>query len=648
MSRRRKRWPALLAVVLLGTVQHAPGLDSKVDGVIEGSFSGDDQRFVSGARVVVEPLIAWFDAPTLELMVEKYEARARGRREVRTDAHGAFQFEGLVRGQRYLVVLADVPSNARADQMKQIVEPGEPVRFDLSRVTLSGSTSVFLDGKVTLDGETVDRATLRSWYLEREGKDQSWSCDRREIITGPSSALQATAYGVFASAQKRIESPPTPFELSLEPVTSVHGYLRGLEREDVWIVPAGDYSSPERPVAVHAETGAFSIIGIAPGPYRIEIRNRSARETTVEHAFAVELHEGFQLLRLAMPETDALLKLDVTDEVTGEAIRGCGIVLSIVLSSGGSLSTGGAEIREFAGTRYTVLVDAQIRDALAARTVAHFEAKVARADLGSVVIEIDPQRWRDTVHRVVFPVRGVLAVEIEGLIGSGYEGRVDARFEPTLDAGSQRMSRERSRVLDVFGKVRIEHVDTGTYAVIATLDGAEYARETVFVQQGEVRVTLPIPAYFRVRVSFPERLRGQTAHIRFGRTVESRVIGSEPVEWNAPSGKHKIQVLGERMLINLAEDLVVDFEVTRFQRARLDFVKQNGYLAQLGLRAGDIITAIDGRGFDTPSPQELVRTRLDAGEDVGLRVERPDQILDVVVKGTQLLGEHVTLDGVLD
>jgi hypothetical protein len=32
---------------------------------------------LTGACVVLEPLIAWFDAPARELLFEKYEARAR-------------------------------------------------------------------------------------------------------------------------------------------------------------------------------------------------------------------------------------------------------------------------------------------------------------------------------------------------------------------------------------------------------------------------------------------------------------------------------------------------------------------------------------------------------------------------------------------
>lgn len=65
-------------------------------------------------------------------------------------------------------------------------------------------------------------------------------------------------------------------------------------------------------------------------------------------------------------------------------------------------------------------------------------------------------------------------------------------------------------------------------------------------------------------------------------------------------------------------------------------------------RAGDIITAINGQGFDTPSPQRLVRNRLDAGEEIGLRVERADKTIDVIVKGWQLFDERVSLEGVLD
>lgn len=667
---RRNILEVLALVIVLCTASAASGQPAE-DSAISGTCLGTDQQPLVGAEVIAELALRWTEEPTLEAMIQTHERRTASRMTTRTDSDGLFCFSNLTAGSDYVVVIPEFPQTNPADSGRRVARPGQMLRFTAANPLASplAFKQVRVVTTITLDDRVVDHATVAA--SDFGGRPLAWNrVDRSSwFVVGRPSRVKATAHGVFASDEIDvvIESsvPARPIELSLRPVTSLHGRFVGPGSHIGLRLRSSSPIEGPPPPSIHGightwrsipyaqGSGVFHLVDITPGPYVIQAV--TGRDPTVVREWPIDVVPGFQLATLRYElSADHDFILNVIDN-TGQPVPGLSrVVIWTRWGENGQGQGNPTPMREVGAGRYGVSVDPEQRVRLVAGEVHTVSLRVEADDLGVGTVHVEPAHWRG-VHQIVLPAYGSISMHVEDYIGSGYEGRIRVWLDSSDNWRSASYYTDK-RIPGALGTGSRAELRHGRYHVVASCTSEHfkqdltYFRHPVDVNGNHTHVTIPLPESFLVQVRFPEDLVGSRMILR-QHSIHNRVLtrgdATREMQWSLTAGEYRISAGGTAMNFRLPGPQVLDFQETLYRRARVTgFMRRGMHLFELGIRRDDLVVAIDGQPFATDNPQLLLKSSLDHNGRARITIQR-GELLEVELNSANMSGAQLRLIGVL-
>ncbi|MCU0724328.1 MAG: PDZ domain-containing protein [Planctomycetes bacterium] len=439
----------------------------------------------------------------------------------------------------------------------------------------------------------------------------------------------------FASGTARIllragEAPP-PLTLTLAPLAGVRGrvvlpptlLLRSVEVE-AWTIG----ESPRRRLGTCQTTGAgrYAIAGLPPGPCLLAVQDLVSLE--------VAISEG-------MIETDL-----VVPDPAGEAIT-----VRVQGPDGGPVFSAWVDVRSPAdpeglekrhGSR-DVHAGPGVRLLLQVGEDCDADAflRVKTDGLGSRKVPLPPRGGAVTVR---FAEPAWLRVEVKGLAGSedlGYLFTLRLESTPESEAHEQDALDFELESPVVFGPLQ-----PGPARLGLLLNERELASWPAVLASGRNELVVTAPPLHELVVQVPGRGAGDL-------TLRP-AAGGECASWSdcdqgegtcrfagLPAGRYILELADGRkedgrMEVEVPARGVVRFEAERCDALRVAELEAEGLLGRAGLRAGDLVLAVDGEEFDNVARGralvELAATR----ETAELRLLRDSAPLTIRVPGAAL------------
>ena len=243
--------------------------------------------------------------------------------------------------------------------------------------------------------------------------------------------------------------------------------------------------------------------------------------------------------------------------------------------------------------------------------------KATSAKYGSAEATYDPATDRETTIQFVAPA--LLRVTVPGLGAGADRSRASLSLEAVGEEGGGR-GRNRGGNLD--GEIDASGVATfppatpGAYEVVLRLaptggreamrfgrwNSTEVARVPVTLGAGETTISVPLPSLSNLTVTFegeaPELQRVSADGAgRSGRAVRGAEKEGEITFHDIAAGRYRLvdDRRGE-MLVDVPTAGTVAFRPRPYDAFHIEIIGK-GYLAELGLRTGDLVISIDGAEF---------------------------------------------------
>lgn len=322
-----------------GTAFEGIDIDLRLAGAVRGRVVDPAGLPVGGAQILALPA-SGSEGERAATPAGEPLAEVSGRSAIaRSDALGAFEVAGLREGR--FVLLAAAPGFIRA----------RSGAFDLaaggaSSIEIVLEPEMAISGIVTAaDGDPIAAAEIRA-TVRGEGREEPWG-EEATISTAPGTFrlgrlasrrydLRVTARGFASTVIEDVSAGTARLEVRLERPVKLSGKVAGAFTGEpaaqfklrLEFEAAGRLSPQERQVIggwrqIHDPGGAFSIDGLPPGRYTIEVEAPGHLEA---EPMALELPPGTGLAGVTIPLMES------------------GLLGGIVLD-GQALSVAGAEVR---------------------------------------------------------------------------------------------------------------------------------------------------------------------------------------------------------------------------------------------------------------------------------------------------------------
>ncbi len=593
-------------------------------------------------------------------------------REARTDASGAYRFEGLVDGSWTITAFLE-GFQVLADSSATDVPVGSEVDFTATPV-VEVPVQVYEP-----DGRLASRARLAFEGLGGGAHAATYGWTAEEpFLRLPAGDYELRAYsddGRTSRYATRRSDPqevtvaadgstaPLRFDLRLR--LAIRGVVQlpkdGTRVEDcvLRVMPLAPAQEVDLELLSRAtkRTGnrpgaEFAFMDLDPGRYVIGVLRSSSWVVSAHEV--VELQDESVRVTLALAPIDRSRYLAVTVlSPEGEVVDGAGLQV-LANSSSGSVQGGGRAIRDREG-RYLVAFEGETLRK-------YFDESVVKTDYLLYVRHEElgmrsvPLIRGQTELTVVFDAPARLEVTVLGYEGSGYEGRlfVNARkHAPNLGRAVSMGGGE----LGPDGVEEYTGLEPGLYVVTlsarpersgAFTDQTEIERVEVQVGAGETTLQLSIPVLHSVRVHWADGKEGTSLGMRARR--EGAAIGGSSADLDADgyavlenlrAGEYVLSASGvsiQQMYVTVPTK-EVEFVPMEIDAMRVVIADPNGDLATVGFLDGDLVIGTDGEAFtDTPDLRLLDKLQSSKATQTTFLVLRGGKSLEIEVRGADLGG----------
>jgi len=415
---------------------------------------------------------------------------------------------------------------------------------------------------------------------------------------------------------------------------------------------AFDADSPTSKPIERRETAWFS--GLEPGPYGIALLNW--QETEFVRAI-VQVEDGFNEYVIEVPPPDPRTLLTVAPEdPDGQRLRGVSLMQRKRTSN--STSTHSVSAKELPDGRLRVLMDPEFADR---EPETEYLLEGFHERFGTVAQVLPPETTEITL-RFVRPTR--LIAEFANYQGHLARGRLRVDLAGPLDEEGQVHGGIRhpdeDTLVDGEGRAQFDKVAAGRYLLrLWVIDRDSGGSSTsageveVVLGEGDNYEVIALPDFHDVRLRVPDVEPGTSLSLR---RVEQKPF-SLFSSWGRVQEDHSIEfhdlvagphTLSGRNLRFDGEIIVPCAELTLESQAKdalqVLISDEAGPLAELGLRAGDWIVGVEGRG---PLTLNELRAALREDGSLSLVVQRGDAelLIPVDLASTPLSGSTEALGG---
>jgi hypothetical protein len=623
----------------------------------------------------------------LDRAVERWTARRKGALFAISDAKGRAEIAGL-RAQALYTLEAHLDDwLIRSESGREYFEAGMHVALlgePLFRVPIELRQP---DGSLADEGlieQKFSSGAQRIWTWEPDGTELALRAGYHELR---GLAGLAPGFTFESSYPARLASEPielrvledgttdlfgsAPVQLSLTATTSlavrlgpVDPAMEGLHyRLDLRPLRPGrsleelvfDADSPDSKLIRRRDAAWFP--GLEPGPYGIALLNWRETEFARE---IVQVEPGFNEHVLEVPSPDPrTLLIVIPEDPDGQRLRGVSLMQSKQTSN--STSSRGVSPQELPDGRLRVLMDPDFADR---EPGTEFFMECSHPRFGSLRQALPPGTT-ETTFRFRRPTR--LTAEFSNYQGHLAWGRLRVDLAGPLNAEGEiengfRHS-EVEALVDGEGRAQFDKVAPGRYQLrLWVIDRDSRSSSTsagkieVVLEEGDNYEVIALPDFHDVRLHVPDVEPGTSLSLR---PVERSPIGLGGA-WERVQDDHTVEfhdlVAGPYTLsgrdLRFEDEILVPCPVLTLESRAQDALQvlisdEAGRLAGLGLRAGDWITGIEGRG---PLTVGELRAALRGNGSISLIVQRGDTdlLLPVDLASTPLSGSLEDLGGQLE
>lgn len=627
--------PALGTGTILGEVRDVAG--APLEGVVvvarrsNGNTPSDPSKVGAGAPTDQE-LEDWLR----ESAQSWAEARAGRQRAVST-ADGGFELTGLVPGADYRLEAYLEGHVLRTEGSAWSFRPGDEVSFRAEAVHVIPVQLVHADGSVPAEGiVTVERGDDTTSYAWSARAPHLRLTAGRVGVRGFVGVSGAGMYnrGVDSTHASQelsidvVDQAGLAVELVLEPrsgirgrVTDRFGASEGARLVRLLPVPSGgevdDEALANSDRHVWLAGTRFHFLDLEPGTYALGLSNWNG---ALFAQTAASVDQGVVEVELVVPEPDPTAHLIL--RAYGPSGNPLGdLDFRWTARSGTGSSSGGLAARRAPDGAYWLRPKAAYFEAWGEED--SFTLTVQHSELGDKQVSlVEGQREVDVTYEE--PV--AIVVVVAGYAGSEYVGRLKLALTP-LDGEDERASRRIGQMLSSGngeqqispeGVARFEGLAPGRWKVelqVGTDRWRGRTVETVEVQAGfgEQAVAMSVPVLYDVvvissRLEAGTQLRlGVPKKVGNGLSFSNSAVASFDADGRAvfedlSPGEYVLfgSGIGSNVEITVpSADVYLDEELPDCFRVAIGDTQ--GALYAAGLRAGDLIVAVNGADFGTVS-----------------------------------------------
>jgi len=279
---------------------------------------------------------------------------------------------------------------------------------------------------------------------------------------------------------------------------------------------------------------------------------------------------------------------------------------------------------------------------------------VSHEEYGTTAVEIWPTTRQTEVK---FNAPATLVVTVPGLVGGEFAGQVNLslnRVGKGLAAASGGSGGEPNKEE---GIARLGPVEAGRWRLAMWVSSGKSHRWSQFeaasveldLAPGENRASLAIPPLYRFEIRMPEGTEGQLQLELLGGKGSNRRWGWGQVEKGAvpravfedvPAGDYRVTLSGASagvMLVRVpGSGSAFDWTPLAINALRVAYQETPGEIVAIGLKDGDLITAIDGKAISSHVDLQVMWTLARAQRELALTVVRGEESVVVKVPGSKL------------
>lgn len=625
-------------------------------GILEGRVETADGDGVAGVTITLErrtrPRAGGSDSSAdsssdLESVAtraarEAVERYSRGRRAV-SGPDGRFRFDGLPEAMWGV-------SGSLDGHNVRVEAPGAFSLMTGSFVTMVAEARTGLRARVSFaDGGTPSSATL---LVKGRGGDGSrtkvfqWAPEEAELALTPGSySVRAMSdllwdqtgdsdrfAANWASRWEEIEvggQSDEPIELVLEPAQVLWGAVRFadgfratempmliVERFDGDGQPKASDFDNAQPIWIH-NYPSYARWDVEPGRYFIGIRD--GWRGALLCGEVVDYQGGVQRRDLLTGRSEASNELSLrVVRSGGEPVRG----VKLELREEGTSSTRQSSLGGYVDGDVTKIAAPDWSDDEDVR----FFAVVADPRFAPAEVELQRGLLEYTIQ-VEDPAQ--LLVEVAGARRSEWREYLSIELTPVREQAPEgrRSMHMGGTTVGIDGTARIEGLSPGAQRLSLNLAdtaeqswfGVEIAALELTLRSGENRAVISLPPLYSFSVGVPEVADGASLRLSSigpaAPTLSSFRRGQAQVELGTaefvgiPAGRYRLELLdgqGKSMEIEVpCGDLM--FEGSRPDAARIRITDEQGRMARMGFRDGDLLLSLDGRSLaDGQAPTQDV------------------------------------------
>jgi len=657
-----------------------------VEGVVlRAQRRGDGSGGASPADVGREAPELQSLEETVRKAVNDYSRSRSNLFETRTDATGAYRFEGLPDGTwRIRAYKRDHVISAQADSSE--VRPGTQLDFRTEPV-ISVPVSVY-----TPSGKLARTAILDcDAHDDRSNDRYKWNADEAVLRLGPGSyeitALSADSIsgrvGYDDDAEQKSESQrivleagktPKALRFELAGRLGIRGYVTlpndGVEGVNprVLVLPLAPGEAPDLELLAESDQSTwvrsgreYSFLDLEAGQHAVGV-SRSWR-TPIEAHEVVEVADGIVRCDLELPPIDRSKFIHVS--VLGpDGAPVIGVDFSMrAETEHGSWSGGVQEMRDSDGS-YLLGLREEYRDKYFGDAGGNtFTLTASHETYGSKTEDLQPGQLEVTI---LLAPPAELEVTIAGYQGSGYEGRLEVSADAIDDdEGSTHWFRGGRNRLSASGVKKFEGLAPGRYAVSLWLEpedergwgpGRQIDRVEVSISAGQNFATVAIPALYSFEVIYLDGKEGTTFGLSRIAGDDDDFRGGYRADLDAkgvarfvdiPAGDYTLSSWsGRRRQMEIRVPCkTIEFVPVVLNALLFELEDETGDLGRLGFRNGDLVIGIDGEEFDGEPSMSLFGPLYAAkSAKVSFLIERGGDRLEIEVTGADI-GDWQSLGG---
>ncbi len=611
------------------------------------------------------------------------EARAR-RREVRTDAGGAYHFEGLGEGPWAVAAYLE-GHQVQADTSSWSVVVGSEIDFTATRV-VEVPVKVFeptgaLANEARFSCKAVgrdDRAVSYGWtaaesFLRLTPGDYeltAYSGDGRSVqdATRRSEPQEISVAADGSAAALRFDLTA---RLAIRGVVKAAKDGVNVDYFDVRLMPLSAQQEVDLELLANASQrdGArpgteFAFTDLEPGRYVVGVRR--SWNSPVAASEVVELGTESVRLSIELPPVDRSRHLTVlVHSPEGKVVDD--VNFSVGVKTGRRNGSSGVQgLRDEDGAYLLSFEREDLRGYFdEPESSSEYTLHVTHEGFGDREVALVRGQ---TDLSVVFSVPASLEVTVLGYEGSGYEGRlaVVANKKGTGTRTPMYFGQRRNG-MSAEGVQTITGLEPGLYEVTLSarpkgstrsFDTNELERVEFEVGAGENSLQMSIPVLYSVRVhwadgkegaTFSMRLRDSTNQFGFGGVQAQLDDQGFATFEDLRAGDYLLSTWGgsvKQMRVTVPSK-EVEFTPMKIDALRVKITDESGDLARLGFREGDLIIGVDGEEFgEAPDFGLMGKLQGSKTAEVNFLIQRGRKTLELHVTGSDV-GDWSALGGQL-